>query len=87
MYSKGESERLVGRAIKATGRPREEFVVATKVYFPLTDDPNCKGLSRKHIRHALEASLERLEMDYVDLYQIHRPRSGDANARDPGCNE
>lgn len=72
VYSKGESERLVGRAIKSTGRPREEFVVATKAYFPLTDDPNGKGLSRKHIRHAIEASLERLDMDYVDLYQIHR---------------
>jgi aryl-alcohol dehydrogenase (NADP+) len=51
---------------------REEIVVATKVFFPTTEGPNRKGLSRKHIFDACEASLKRLNMDYIDLYQIHR---------------
>ena len=51
---------------------REEIVVATKVYFPQSEGPNRKGLSRKHIFDACEASLKRLNMDYIDLYQIHR---------------
>ena len=51
---------------------REEIVVATKLNFPVTDGPNCKGLSRKHIFEACDASLKRLNMDYIDLYQIHR---------------
>ena len=71
MYSIGESERILGRAIKDL-LPRDKAVVATKVFFPLGDDPNQKGLSRKHILHAIDDSLQRLGMDYVDLYQIHR---------------
>jgi len=51
---------------------REEIVVATKVYGQMGDGPNRKGLSRKHIFDACEASLKRLNMDYIDLYQIHR---------------
>ena len=51
---------------------REEIVVATKVYFPAGEGPNRKGLSRKHIFDACDASLKRLNMDYIDLYQIHR---------------
>lgn len=51
---------------------REEIVVASKVYFPTTEGPNQGGLSRKHIFAACEASLKRLNMDYIDLYQIHR---------------
>ena len=72
MYSEGESERILGKAIKVSGLPRADLVIATKVFFPLTDDVNAGGLSRKHIRHAIDASLERLDLDYVDLYQIHR---------------
>jgi aryl-alcohol dehydrogenase-like predicted oxidoreductase len=72
MYSLGESERVLGRALKDFGPGRDKVIVATKVFFPLTDDPNAKGLSRKHIMHAIDDSLRRLGMDYVDLYQIHR---------------
>ena len=72
MYSLGASEEVLGRALRDFAPPREEIVVATKVYNPMGDDPNRRGLSRKHIRHSIDASLKRLGMDYVDLYQIHR---------------
>ena len=72
MYSRGESERVLGRAMKDFGPGRDRVVVATKVFFPVDDGPNQKGLSRKHIMQAIDDSLQRLEMDYVDLYQIHR---------------
>jgi 1-deoxyxylulose-5-phosphate synthase len=72
MYSRGESERVLGRALKDFGPGRDQVVVATKVFFPVEDGPNQKGLSRKHIMHAVDDSLQRLGMDYVDLYQIHR---------------
>jgi 1-deoxyxylulose-5-phosphate synthase len=71
MYSNGASEVVTGRLLRKL-LPREEAVVATKVYFPMTPGPNGRGLSRKHILSAIDASLRRLEMDYVDLYQIHR---------------
>lgn len=71
MYSKGASEEVLGRAIRDLA-PRHEVVIATKVFFPITDDPNGRGLSRKHIFDAIDGSLRRLGMDYVDLYQIHR---------------
>ena len=70
VYSHGESEEIVGRAIE--DRDREELVVATKVYGPMGDGPNNRGLSRKHVLDQAEASLERLGTDYIDLYQIHR---------------
>jgi aryl-alcohol dehydrogenase-like predicted oxidoreductase len=72
MYSNGVSEEILGRALKEFGVPRERVVIATKVFFPTGDDPNQRGLSRKHIVHAIDASLRRLGVDYVDLYQIHR---------------
>jgi aryl-alcohol dehydrogenase-like predicted oxidoreductase len=72
MYSGGVSEEILGRALKDFGPPRDRVVIATKVFFPLGDDPNQRGLSRKHIRHAIDDSLRRLGTDYVDLYQIHR---------------
>jgi aryl-alcohol dehydrogenase (NADP+) len=72
MYSLGRSEEVLGRALKDFGPSRDKLVIATKVFFPLGDDPNQKGLSRKHIMHAIDASLLRLGTDYVDLYQIHR---------------
>jgi aryl-alcohol dehydrogenase-like predicted oxidoreductase len=71
MYSRGESETVLGRAI-ADLVPRHEVVIATKVFFPSGDGPNDGGLSRKHIMDAIDASLMRLGMDHVDLYQIHR---------------
>ena len=72
MYSLGRSEEILGRALKDFGPSRDRVVIATKVFFPMGDDPNQKGLSRKHILHAIDASLRRLGTDYVDLYQIHR---------------
>lgn len=72
MYSLGVSEEILGRALRDFGPPREQVVVATKVFNPMGDDPNQRGLSRKHIRHSIDASLRRLGLDYVDLYQIHR---------------
>lgn len=71
MYSRGVSEEILGRAIRDFAR-REEVVIATKVYFPMGEGPNQRGLSRLHILHAIDASLRRLGTDYVDLYQIHR---------------
>lgn len=71
MYSKGESEQVLGRALRDFAR-REEVVIATKVYYPMRGDANAAGLSRKAILTEIEASLNRLGTDYVDLYQIHR---------------
>ncbi len=72
IYSIGVSEEITGHALKKLGVRREEVVIATKVYNPMGDSLNEKGLSKKHIRHAIDASLRRLGVDYVDLYQIHR---------------
>ncbi len=72
MYSVGVSEEILGRALRDFGPSRDKVVIATKVYNPMGDDPNQKGLSRKHIHHAIDDSLMRLGTDYVDLYQIHR---------------
>src|SRR5580704_12727515 len=72
MYSDGASEEVLGRALRELAIPREQVVIATKVFNPTGKTPNEKGLSAKHIRHAIDASLKRLQLDYVDLYQIHR---------------
>jgi aryl-alcohol dehydrogenase-like predicted oxidoreductase len=89
VYSNGESERILGKAIKKFNMPRSNIVVATKVFFLTVEDDfsfglkgknlaespefvNNYGLSRKHIFDAVEASLKRLDLDYLDLYQIHR---------------
>jgi aryl-alcohol dehydrogenase-like predicted oxidoreductase len=71
MYSAGASEEILGRAIKEFAK-RSEVVIATKVFNPMGPSPNAGGLSRKHILEGIDASLKRLGMDYVDLYQIHR---------------
>ena len=71
VYSFGASEEVTGRALKELA-PRDELVVATKVFNPMSKAPNDRGLSRKHILSAIDDSLRRLGMDYVDLYQIHR---------------
>ena len=71
VYSDGTSEEIVGRALKDFAK-REEVVIATKVYFPMSKAPNAGGLSRKAIFAEIENSLRRLGTDYVDLYQIHR---------------
>lgn len=72
MYSDGVSEEVLGRALRELSIPREQVVIATKVFNPMGDSANERGLSRKYIRHAIDASLRRLQLDYVDLYQIHR---------------
>ncbi len=71
MYSLGASETVTGRMLKKYAK-RDEIVVATKVYNPMGPGPNQRGLSRKHILQAIDDSLLRLGMEYVDLYQIHR---------------
>ncbi|HLH49215.1 MAG TPA: aldo/keto reductase, partial [Roseiarcus sp.] len=71
IYSIGASEEILGRALKDFAK-RDEVVVATKVFNAMGSSPNARGLSRKHIMEAIDASLKRLGMDYVDLYQIHR---------------
>jgi aryl-alcohol dehydrogenase-like predicted oxidoreductase len=70
MYSSGESEQIVGKALKAR---RDDIVLATKVHFPMGDGPNHGGNSRRWIMRAVEDSLRRLDTDWIDLYQIHRP--------------
>jgi len=72
VYSIGVSEEILGRALKDFGPSRDKLVIATKVFNAMGDDPNQRGLSRKHIMHAIDDSLRRLGTDYVDLYQIHR---------------
>src|SRR5579864_786130 len=70
-YSGGASEVATGRLVRKY-LSREEAVIATKVFMPMTPGDNGRGLSRKHVLAAIDASLQRLDMDYVDLYQIHR---------------
>jgi 1-deoxyxylulose-5-phosphate synthase len=72
MYSDGISEEITGRALKEFGPGRDRVVIATKVFNAMGDDPNQRGLSRKHIHHAIDDSLRRLGTDYIDLYIIHR---------------
>lgn len=71
-YAKGEAERIIGRAFQQNGR-RHEVVLATKAYFPQSDNPNHRGGSRMHLIKACEDSLKRLNTDHIDLYQLHRP--------------
>src|SRR5579872_1127542 len=70
VYNQGAAENVVGRALKDFSR--DSFVLATKVYFPMGEGPNDRGLSRKHIMEQCHASLRRLGADYIDLYQCHR---------------
>jgi aryl-alcohol dehydrogenase (NADP+) len=72
VYSTGESERITGNLLRHFGVKRENVIVATKVHGQMSDDLNDRGLSRKHILDSIDKSLKRLQMDYVDLYQIHR---------------
>jgi aryl-alcohol dehydrogenase-like predicted oxidoreductase len=74
MYSMGVSEEVTGRALREMAN-MDEIVLATKVHFPMGDGPNMSGISRKHIVQACEASLRRLGVDTIDLYQIHRFKS------------
>ncbi len=71
MYSRGVSEEVVGRALRDFAT-RDHVVIATKAFYPMSDDPNDRGLSRKHLLSSIDNSLRRLGTEYVDLYQIHR---------------
>lgn len=71
MYSRGASEEVLGRALRDYAT-RDDVVIATKVFYPMGDKPNDRGLSRKHIMASIDSSLRRLGTDHVDLYQIHR---------------
>jgi voltage-dependent potassium channel beta subunit len=70
MYARGEAEKIIGAALRRY--PRESYVVATKVFWPMGEGPNDRGLSRKHVFEQAHASLKRLGLDYVDLYYCHR---------------
>ena len=72
MYSVGASEEITGQLLRELFPQRDDYVLATKVYNPMGDGPNDRGLSRKHILAGIDASLRRLGTDHVDLYQIHR---------------
>ena len=72
MYSAGASEEVLGRALRDFGPARDKVVIASKVFYPMGDGPNDKGLSRKRIFDSCDATLRRLGTDYLDLYQIHR---------------
>jgi aryl-alcohol dehydrogenase-like predicted oxidoreductase len=71
-YSDGVTEQITGRLLSRLFANRDDYVLATKVYFPMGEGPNDRGLSRKHVLSGIDASLRRLGTDYVDLYQIHR---------------
>ncbi len=71
IYAGGESERILGKAIRNLGLDRDDLVIATKVLGPMGEGPNARGASRKHIMDQCKASLERLQLDHIDLYQIH----------------
>ena len=74
-YAGGESERIVGKALLKSGK-RQQTILATKGFFPQDqDDPNARGISRRHLIDACDASLQRLGTDWIDLYQLHRPQS------------
>src|SRR5688572_17812556 len=72
MYSFGVSEQILARELKDFGASRDRIVVATKPHSQMSDDPNNRGLSRKHLLHSIDASLKRLGTDYVDVFQMHR---------------
>ena len=71
VYAGGTSERILGQSIRNLGLAREDLVIATKVMGPMGDGPNARGASRKHVLDQCKASLDRLQLDHIDLYQIH----------------
>ncbi len=74
IYARGGAETIMGEGLKALAWPRQKFVVSTKFYWGLADGPNEKNtLNRKYLRHAIEGSLRRLQLDYIDLVYCHRP--------------
>ena len=80
VYANGAGEEALGAAIQ--GLPRPYLVIATKAFFPISDRPNDRGLSRKHLFESVEGSLRRLDTDYLDLHQVSSLRPDDARRRD-----
>ncbi len=72
VYARGEAERVVGKVIRDLGLRRQDLVISSKLFWPMSDNVNDRGLSRKHIMESVENSLRRLQMDYLDLYFCHR---------------
>jgi aryl-alcohol dehydrogenase-like predicted oxidoreductase len=72
VYDRGASEEVTGRLLRELFARREDYVLSTKVYYPMSDHPGDRGLSRRHVLAAIDASLERLGTDHVDLYYVHR---------------
>jgi len=70
IYAKGECEKVMGKAL--ADLPRHELVISSKVFFPMSDDPNDRGLSRKHITESIDKTLQRMGLDYLDIYFCHR---------------
>jgi len=83
VYSAGESEEIVGKAL--AGDKRDDVVLATKAHMPMGDDPNHRGNSRRWIVREVENSLRRLQTDWIDLYQIHRPTRTPTSTRRSVC--
>lgn len=71
-FGRGRSEEIIGRTLKQNGK-RSQIVLATKAHFPMSNDPNAQGSSRRHLIEQCEASLQRLQTDVIDLYQLHHP--------------
>ncbi len=71
-YARGDAERVVGKVIKDLGLRRQDLVISSKAYWPMSDNINDRGLSRKHLMESVEGSLRRLDIDYLDLYFCHR---------------
>ncbi|TIP57284.1 aldo/keto reductase, partial [Mesorhizobium sp.] len=71
VYSFGASERLLGQSLRNLGVKRQDVIIATKVHGAMGDGPNQRGSSRGHIMDSVEGSLERLQLDHIDLYQLH----------------
>jgi aryl-alcohol dehydrogenase-like predicted oxidoreductase len=71
-YARGEAERVLGKVVRDLGLRRQELVLSSKVFWPMSDDVSDRGLSRKHIMESVEGSLRRLGTDYLDLYFCHR---------------
>ena len=71
VYADGKSEEIVGQTLRNLGAKREEVVIATKVHGQMGEGPNARGLSRGHIMDQVKASLKRLQLDHIDLYQCH----------------
>ncbi len=72
IYARGEAEKVVGKAISGDTYARKDLVISSKVFWPMTENPNDSGLSRKHIMDSIDASLDRFGLDYLDIYFCHR---------------